>query len=157
MLVCIIVHFSQYNYTLSFVLWLRQWQRYSESVKLRTTIVQALPAVRSIYWHAHVYTHHFHTHTCTRVHTYTHTNIVEVMTHYCILVFIRSGKLLLFHVFTFIPQKHIHGYQLLQAFTIFTCKNVPKNFCGCKQSMKNTNVFHCEWKAIYSMYEDVLF
>ena len=28
--------------------------------------------------------------------------------------------------------KNFHGYQLLQAFIVFTYKNSPKNFCGCK-------------------------
>ena len=28
--------------------------------------------------------------------------------------------------------KNVHSYQLLQAFIVFTCKSLPKNFCSCE-------------------------
>ena len=50
------------------------------------------------------------------------------------------GKVLLFHVFTFIPQENVHSYQLLQTFIVFKFKNLPKTFTVAKQSAKNTKV-----------------
>ena len=63
--------------------------------------------------------------------------------NYCIFLIIQSEKLLLFHIFTFIPQKG-RGYQFIQAFIVITCKNLPKNFHGCEAICKNVKVFHRE-------------
>ena len=50
---------------------------------------------------------------------------VKVITYHILLI-IRSEKLSVLHVFTFIPEK----IQLL----VFTCKNLSKNFHGCKSN-----------------------
>ena len=49
----------------------------------------------------------------------------------CILLFIYSVKLLPFHIYLNFT-KRVHGYQLLQAFIVFMCENLSKNFRGCK-------------------------
>ena len=38
-------------------------------------------------------------------------------------------------------QKHVCSYQLLQTSIVFTCKNSPKHFCGCKVICKNCETF----------------
>ena len=49
---------------------------------------------------------------------------------------------LLFTVKKFVVLRlHFHGYQLLQAFLVFTWKNSPKNFCGCKVIHENMKFF----------------
>ena len=63
--------------------------------------------------------------------------------YYHVLLIIRSEKLLLFHVFTFIPEKRSR----LPAFTSFHSiymQNLPKYFCSCEVIHKNVKVFHHE-------------
>ena len=38
-------------------------------------------------------------------------------------------------------QKYVHGYQLIQAFVVFICKNLPENFHGCKVIHKKHESF----------------
>ena len=62
----------------------------------------------------------------------THTNTAQVaLRQYRILLTIHGEKL---HFSMSLPSfpKNVCGYQLLQAFIVFTCKNSPKNFCWCK-------------------------
>ena len=63
---------------------------------------------------------------------------------YCILLAISfTVKYSSCFTSTFIPWKNIHGYKLLQAFIVFTCENLPKNFLW-RKSTKNVKVFHCK-------------
>ena len=67
--------------------------------------------------------------------------ISSVIILYCILLIIDGEKLLLFHIFTFIPKKRLQ----LPAFTSFHSINVQKfakTFGVAKQSAKNAKVFH---------------
>ena len=70
-----------------------------------------------------------------------YTNIVMSLIKTCILLIIHSEKLLLFHIFTFIPLKNIHSYQLLQAFNMYSLQNSPKIFCGCEAICENVKGF----------------
>ena len=38
-------------------------------------------------------------------------------------------------------RKNVHNYHLLQAFIVFTCKNLPKSFHGCESIGKRTCEF----------------
>ena len=69
------------------------------------------------------------------------------------------GKVSLFHIFTFIPQKNIHSYQLLQTFIVFMCKIPQKTFTVAKQSAKNMESFSSQiisniwYKKVVGYYE----
>ena len=50
---------------------------------------------------------------------------------YRIMLIIHGEKLAVPHLYLH-SQKNVHGYQRLQAFVVFMCKNSPKNFCSAK-------------------------
>ena len=44
-------------------------------------------------------------------------------------------------------MKNVRGYQLLQAFIVFTCKKLPKNFRSCKAIREERECFSPQMKS----------
>ena len=65
-------------------------------------------------------------------------------TVYCLLFTVKNFHCT-FHVSTFnLFLKKVCGYQLLQTFMVFKCKNLPKTFNGCEVICKIHESFHHE-------------
>ena len=71
----------------------------------------------------------FMSHSCNMlVHSCKYPNPYIYISKLILLFIICGEKLLLFHVFTFIPKT----CWWLQSFLVLTCKNFPKILCGCE-------------------------
>ena len=81
----------------------------------------------------------------------------HIISCYTLLFIIRVENF--FHIFTFIPQKMftVSSFQL-QAFIVFTYKNLPKDFHGCKKQLWKTWKFFTANQKQYTVchYHDKL-